>query len=96
MAAVAMGVGFLALAGGAVWLGRRRARRKAGSWRRVRHFREALGRASRHPERVASDAKSPWSRILVAVAPIAVKKLADAALRGGRVAMGGREFRGRA
>jgi hypothetical protein len=36
---------------------------------------------SRHPERVASDAESPWSRVLVAIAPIVVKKLADAAVR---------------
>jgi hypothetical protein len=80
-AAAAIGAAVLGLVGGAVYLARRRAQARSRSWRRARHVREAVARMSRHPERVASDAKSPWSRVLVAIAPIVVKKLADAAVR---------------
>jgi hypothetical protein len=81
VAAAAVGVALGGLVAGIAYMARRRARAKSRSWRRARHFREAVARMSRHPERVASDAKSPWSRVLVAVAPIVVKKLADAAVR---------------
>jgi hypothetical protein len=74
----------LAAAGGAAGiaiLARRRARRVPRSRRKAMDLRAALGRMVTHPERVASEGKSPWSRILVAVAPIAAKVLADALLR---------------
>jgi len=69
------------VAAGAAALARRRAKRVPRSRRKARDLREALGRMVTHPERVASGGKSPWSRILVAVAPIAAKVLADALLR---------------
>jgi hypothetical protein len=74
LAAAGVAVGIAALA-------RRRAKRVPRSRRKARDLREALGRMVTHPERVASEGKSPWSRILVAVAPIAAKVLADALLR---------------
>jgi hypothetical protein len=80
-AATAVGLAILGIVGGVVYLARRRAQARSRSWRRARHFRDAVSRMSRHPERVASDAKSPWSRVLVAIAPIVVKKLVDAAVR---------------
>ena len=52
--------------------------------KRARRLSEAFSRMVAHPERVASDAKSPISRIAVAVVPILVKKIADRALRGSR------------
>jgi hypothetical protein len=88
-AAAAVGLAVGGLLAGIVLLARRGAKSRSKSWRRARHFRDAVARMSRHPERVASDAKSPWSRVLVAVAPIVVKKLADATFsRGGRSAIG--------
>jgi len=81
VAAAAVGVALGGLVAGIAYAARRRASARSRPWRRARHFREAVARMTRHPERVASDAKSPWSRVLVAVAPIVVKKLADAALR---------------
>ncbi len=80
-AAAAIGAALGGLVAGIVYMARRRASAPSRSWKKARHFRDAVARMSRHPERVASDAKSPWSRVLVAVAPIVVKKLADAAVR---------------
>lgn len=79
-AAAGVALGAAALVAGTVILVRRRsaARRKAN--RKSQNLWEALNRMLEHPERVASDAKSPWSRIAVAVAPILVKKIADAAI----------------
>ena len=79
--AAAGALGAVALVAGAVVLNRRRSRRIHRSRRKARNFREALLRMTEHPERVASDSKSPWSRVLVAVAPVVVKMLADAARR---------------
>ena len=76
LALAAAGVAF-----GVAALVRRRARRIPRSRRKAKDLRAALGRMVTHPERVASEGKSPWSRILVAVAPIAAKVLADALLR---------------
>lgn len=81
-AAAGVGLGAIALVGGTVVLLRRRATSRRRVQSRSRSLRETLGRMLDHPERVASDGKSPWSRILVAVAPIVVKKIADAAIKG--------------
>ena len=80
-AAVGVGLGVVALAAGTVVLLRRRATTRRRVQSRTQGLRQALGRMLDHPERVASDGKSPWSRVLVAVAPIVVKKIADAALK---------------
>src|SRR4051812_36361932 len=83
-ALVGAGVGAVALIVGVVFLVRRRASTRRRTMRRSQNLREALNRMMEHPDRVASDGKSPWSRVLVAVAPIVVKKLANAALSGRR------------
>lgn len=79
IAAIALAAAALA-AGATAVIVRARARPRRLR-KRSRQMREAFGRIVRHPERVASDAKSPLARIAVAVAPILVKKIADAALR---------------
>lgn len=79
--AIGAAVAAAALVAGTVVVIRRRRRRVARSRRKFDSLQEALRRAVAHPDRVASDGKSPWSRILVAVAPVAAKFLADAALR---------------
>ena len=80
-AAAGVALGAAALVAGAVILARRRAAARSRTRRKSQNLWAALGRMADHPERVASDGKSPWSRIAVAVAPIVVKKIADAALR---------------
>jgi hypothetical protein len=80
-AAAGVALGAAALVAGAVILVRRRAALRSRPKRKSQNLWEALGRMADHPERVASDGKSPWSRIAVAVAPILVKKIADAALQ---------------
>jgi len=77
----AAALGAAALVAVGVGLYRRRSGRIHRSRRKARDLREAFLRMSAHPERVASDSKSPWSRVLVAIAPVVVKMLADAALR---------------
>jgi hypothetical protein len=67
------------LAAGVLLVLRRRARRRMAPVK-GRQIRQAFARLVQHPERLASDGKSPWSRILVAVAPILIKKIADRAL----------------
>jgi hypothetical protein len=79
--ALGFAAGAAAIVAGAVWLGRRRSTRTARSRRKARSLRDALRRVAAHPERVASEGKSPWSRALVAAAPVVAKFLADAALR---------------
>jgi hypothetical protein len=78
--AIGLAVGVAALLAGAVVLVRRRRRRLARSRRKWEGLQEALARVVAHPERVASEGKSPWSRVLVAVAPMAARFLAEAAL----------------
>lgn len=77
--AIVAGVAILA-AGAAVAIVRARKRRRRFA-KRSRQLRDAVGRMVRHPKLVASDAKSPLSRIAVAVVPILVKKIADRAFR---------------
>jgi hypothetical protein len=79
--AIGIAAGAAAAFGGAVFLIRRRSTRVGRSRRKARSLRDALRRVAAHPERVASEGKSPWSRILVAAAPVLVKVLADALLR---------------
>ena len=80
VAAIGIAAGAALLVGGAALLvARRRPPRRAR--RRVSNLADAFVRMTQHPERVASDGKSPWSRILVTVAPIVVKAVADATLR---------------
>jgi hypothetical protein len=79
--AIGVAAGIAAVAAGAVLLIRRRSKRVARSRRKARSLGDALRRVAAHPERVASEGKSPWSRILVAAAPFAVKALANAFLR---------------
>jgi hypothetical protein len=79
--AAGFAIGAAAVIAGAAMLVRRRSRRTDRARRRSKMLHDAVGRVLAHPERVASDAKSPWSRILVAVAPVAVKLLADAVRR---------------
>jgi hypothetical protein len=67
------------LAGGVLLVLRRRARRRKAQVK-GRRFRLAAARVFEHPERLASDAKSPISRVLIAVAPILIKMIADRAL----------------
>ena len=74
-------LGAAAVIAGAIVIARRRSSRTARARRRATLLQDALGRVFAHPERVASAGKSPWSRVLVAVAPVAVKFLADAARR---------------
>jgi hypothetical protein len=57
-----------------------RGRSRLSVRKRARDLGKAFGRIFEHPERVASDAKSPFSRIAIAVVPILVKKIADRAL----------------
>jgi hypothetical protein len=66
------------LAGGVLLVLRGRSRRQKARAKR-RQFRQAFGRVFEHPERLASEAKSPISRVLVAVAPVLIKKIADRA-----------------
>ena len=80
-AAAGVAAGVAALVVGGIVLVRRRASTRRHAARKSRNFREAWSRMLEHPERVASDGKSPWSRIAVAVAPILIKKIADAALK---------------
>jgi hypothetical protein len=77
--AIAAGVAIVA-AGAAVAIVRARKRRRRFA-KRSRQLRYAVGRMVRHPERVASDAKSPLSRIAVVVVPILVKRIADRVFR---------------
>lgn len=79
-AAAGVALGAAALVAGAVILVRRRSAARRKAQRKSQNLWEALSRMAAHPERVASDGKSPWSRIAVAVAPILVKKIADAAI----------------
>ena len=79
--AIGAAVGALVLLAGTIVVIRRRRSRIARSRRKWEGLQEALARVVAHPERVASEGKSPWSRVLVAAAPVAVKFLADAALR---------------
>jgi hypothetical protein len=81
VAAAGAALGAVALIAGAVVLVRRRASTRRRAQRKSQNVWQAFQRMAEHPERVASDGKSPWSRIAVAVAPILVKKIADAALR---------------
>ena len=74
-------LGAAAAIAGAVVLIRRRSSTRRRAANRSRDLKDALNRMFAHPERVASDGKSPWSRVLVAVAPIVAKKIADAAFR---------------
>jgi hypothetical protein len=80
-AAAGVAAGVAALVVGGVVLARRRASTRRRAVRKSQSLREAWSRMLEHPERVASDGKSPWSRLAVAVAPILVKKIADAALK---------------
>jgi hypothetical protein len=79
--AIGIAAGAAAALAGVVFLIRRRSTRVGRSRRKARSLRDALRRVAAHPERVASEGKSPWSRILVAAAPVLVKVLADALLR---------------
>ena len=80
----AIAAGAAAFASGVTFaIYRRRKRRRAIS-RRARRLGQAFGRMAAHPERVASDAKSPVTRIALVIAPILVKKIFDAALRRSR------------
>ena len=74
-------LGAVAAIAGAVILIRRRSSTRRRAATRSQDLKDALNRMFAHPERVASDGKSPWSRVLVAVAPIVAKKIADAAFR---------------
>jgi hypothetical protein len=78
--ALGAAVGALALVAGTIVLLRRRSRLDR-SRRKLENLQGAFARVFAHPERVASEGKSPWSRILVAVAPVAAKLVADAVLR---------------
>ena len=78
---IGVAVGAVALLAGTIIVIRRRKRRPARSRKKFEAIQDALTRMVAHPERVASDGKSPWSRVLVAVAPVAVKFLANAALK---------------
>ena len=69
------------LAAGATFLLIRRRGRATALRKRARNFSEAFSRMIAHPERVASDAKSPLWRIAVLVVPILVKKIADRTFR---------------
>lgn len=73
-----------ALAAGATALVVQRRSKPRRLARRSRQLRDAFGRILDHPERVASDAKNPLFLIAAAVAPVLVKKIADAALRRSR------------
>jgi hypothetical protein len=66
------------IAGGVFLILRRRARRQQARVK-GRQFGQALGRVFEHPERLASKAKRPVSRVLVAVAPILIRKITDRA-----------------
>ena len=79
--AIGVAVGTAALVVGTIILIRRRNRRLARSRKKFVAIQEAFARMVAHPERVASDGKSPWSRVLVAAAPVAMKLLANAALQ---------------
>jgi hypothetical protein len=77
----AVAAGATLLAGGAVFVVLRARRRRRRFAKRSRQLADAFTRMVRHPERVASDAKSPLSRIAVAVVPILIRKIADGVLR---------------
>ncbi len=77
--AIGIAAGALILVGGGAWLVVRRRRPARRARLHAANLAEALGRMARHPERVASDGKSPWSRVAVAVAPILAKAIANAA-----------------
>jgi len=79
--AVGLAAGAAVVFAGGVWLLRRRRTRVTRSRRKARRLADALRRAAAHPERVATEGKSPWSRALVAATPVIVRFLADAALR---------------
>ena len=79
--AVGLAAGAAIIFVGGVWLLRRRRTRVTRSRRKARRLADALRRAAAHPERVAAEGKSPWSRALVAATPVIVRFLADAALR---------------
>ena len=81
VAIAAAGVGAVAAIAGTVILIRRRSSAKQRAATKSQDLKDAINRMFAHPERVASEGKSPWSRVLVAVAPIVVKKIADAAIR---------------
>ena len=81
VAVAAAGAGLIL--GAAAFVLYRRRRRLSRMRRRGRNLQDALLRMARHPERVASDGKSPWSRVLVAVAPVVVRTLAQAAWKRG-------------
>jgi hypothetical protein len=95
VAAAAVGAGIAAAAAGFVFLLRRRRETPRRMRVRTRKVWRALGRVVAHPERVASDAKSPISRVLVAAAPIVIKTIASRVDwgRGGRSEAGGRKVR---
>ena len=80
-AAIGIAAGALILVGGGAWLASRRRRPSRRARVHTSNLAQALGRMARHPERVAPDGKSPWSRVAVAVAPILAKVVADVALR---------------
>lgn len=80
-AAVGVGVAAVALIAGTVVLMKRRAATRRKTQRKSQNLWAAFQRMTEHPERVASDSKSTWSRVAVAVAPILVKKIADAAMK---------------
>ena len=76
--------GAAAFASGLTFAIYRRRRRERALSHRARKFSKAFGRMTAHPERVASDAKSPWMRIAMVIAPVLVKKIADRVLRRSR------------
>jgi hypothetical protein len=79
--AVALAAGAAVIVVGGIRLLRRHPTRAARSRRRARSLGDALRRAAAHPERVAAEGQSPWSRALVAATPVIARFLADAALR---------------
>src|SRR3954468_7932747 len=68
VAVAAAALGAVAVIARAVGLVRRRSSGKQKAARRSQDLKDALNRMFAHPERVASEGKSPWSRVLVAVA----------------------------
>ncbi len=79
IAAAAIGAGAAAAAAGLFLLFRRRREAPRRARVRTRKVWQALGRVVSHPERVASDGKSPISRVIVATLPILVKTIAGRA-----------------
>jgi hypothetical protein len=76
----AIAAGAVAFASGFTFAVYRRRRRQRSLSRHARKLSKAFGRMAAHPERAASDAKSPLTRIAVVIAPVLVKKIADAVL----------------